>query len=189
MEVKKERGIPLAVPVAAAWDFIQDVEAAASCFPGASITERLGDTKFKGKVRLKLGPVTADFAGAVEIAEIDAAGHRIVVAGSGTDSISASRASMELRAVVEDRGDAGSEVVGHTTVSVTGKLATLGGRMMDSVADRLLDRFAASFTEKAIAHAATAPAAQTASAPTGDLNVIALMLGTLWDRIKRLFGG
>ena len=61
--------------------------------------------------------------------------------------------------------------------------------MMDSVADRLLDRFAASFTEKAIAHAATAPAAQTASAPTGDLNVIALMLGTLWDRIKRLFGG
>ena len=104
MEVKKERGIPLAVPVAAAWDFIQDVEAAASCFPGASITERLGDTKFKGKVRLKLGPVTADFAGAVEIAEIDAAGHRIVVAGSGTDSISASRASMELRAVVEEPG-------------------------------------------------------------------------------------
>ena len=189
MDVKKERRIPLPVPVAAAWDYIQDVEAAAACFPGASITEKLSDTKFKGKVRLKLGPVTADFAGTVEITEIDPASHRLVFAGSGTDSISASRASMELHAVVEDRGDAAAEVVGQSTISVTGKLATLGGRMMESVAARLLDQFAASFTEKATAHAASAPPAEATPAPARELNMIALVFGAIWDRIKRLFGG
>lgn len=193
MELKKQRGIALAVPAATAWDFIQDLEAAASCFPGASITERLGDGKFNGKVRIKLGPVTAQFAGVVEITELDPSSHTIVIAGSGTDGISASRASMELRAVVEDRGDAGSAVIGQTTVTVTGKLATLGGRMIDSVADRLLDQFAASFTDKVSAHAAIPPASaaeapETAPEPPKELNVAALILSVLWDRIKRLFG-
>ena len=54
--------------------------------------------------------------------------------------LSAQPASIEALADL-DRGDAGSAVIGQTTVTVTGKLATLGGRMIDSVADRLLDQF------------------------------------------------
>lgn len=192
MEVKKERVIPLSVPAGVAWDFTSNIEAIASCMPGATITEKVGDDSYNGKIRVKIGPVTSDFKGVIEIKELNAANRTMVLAGSGGDTKGTSKASMELYTSVKDNGDGTCELRGRSVVTVTGKLATFGGRMMDDISEALLDQFIANLTDRVTAGAsawgAEAGAETAAPAPAKELNAMALVFGALWRWIKSLFG-
>ena len=154
-------------PAAAAWEFLQDIEAVAGCMPGAKITERLGDGQFKGTVTVKIGPATMAFRGDVAVRDIDAAARSLTLVAKGTDTTGTSGASMDLKARVEPAGDTASTLVGNSEVSMSGKAAAFGGRMMSSVADQLMQQFAANFAAQVAARqAAAAPDAVTAGEGT-----------------------
>ncbi len=143
------------------WALLQDIEAVAGCMPGARITERIDATHYKGTVWIKLGPANLSFRGEIEVRRLDAATRSLQLVAKGTDTTGGSAASMDLTARVEAIGATGCNLVGTSEVSMSGKAAAFGGRVMEPVADQILGQFAANF-------AAKAQAMQAAAAPAGD---------------------
>jgi hypothetical protein len=162
MMVEIEKSYPMPASADVTWELLQNVEGVAACMPGAKITERLGDGRYKGTVTVKVGPAMLSFRGEVETKGVDPATRALQLLAKGTDSTGSSGASMEMTARVEAAG-ALSTLVGSSVVSMSGKAAAFGGRMMSTVADQILKQFADNFAARATALQASAPQAQRAS--------------------------
>jgi len=192
----------------ATWGFLQDVEAVAQCMPGATITERIDERHFKGTVTMRIGPASMSFRGDVEVTQIDSGARTLRLLGKGTDTTGTSGASMDLTARIEDAGDA-SNLVGTSQVSMSGKAAAFGARVVSSVADQILKQFAANFAarvaalggkppsgasaavgsgEPAAGASAAAPAPASQRAASRELNGLALMWAVFKDWLRALFG-
>jgi len=184
MKVQLDKSFPIAGPPEAAWAVLQDVEAVAGCMPGADITERVDDSHYKGTVNVRVGPAKMSFRGELEVQDIDPSARSLRLIGKGTDSTGTSGASMDLLARI-DAADGGlSTLVGSSEVSMSGKAASFGGRMMQSVADRILAEFADNFAARvAVPSAAEAGAAK----PAKELNALALVWGVFKDWLRGLF--
>jgi len=207
MNVELERTFPVPGAADVAWGFLQDIAAVAACMPGAKITEKLADDRFKGTVTVKVGPATMSFRGEVTVRDIDPATHSLKLLGKGTDSTGTSGASMDLAARIDAAGPGASNLVGKSDVSMSGKAAAFGGRMMTSVADQVLKQFADNFAAQVAARAAqpTGPATSAATAdppastsaaapsptppaPAAELDGLALLWAALKDWLRGLFG-
>jgi carbon monoxide dehydrogenase subunit G len=145
MKVQIDKTFPMPCSAPAAWVFLQDLEAVAGCMPGAKITERLDEGRYKGTVTVKVGPAKLSFNGEVEMKDVDQATRTLRLLGKGTDKSGSSSASMKLTARVEDGEGGQCNLVGTSEVSMSGKAATFGGRMINSVSDQILKQFAANF--------------------------------------------
>ena len=193
MKVDLQKSFPLPASRDVAWLFLQNIEAVAQCMPGAKITERIDDTHFKGTVNLRVGPVTMAFRGEVEVKAIDPATRTLHLVGRGTDITGTSGASMDLNARIEATG-ASSNLVGVSSVSMSGKAAAFGGRMMNSVADRVLNQFADNFALQVAALEAqqasassAAPAVAAAPPMSQELNGLNLVWVIVKDWLRTLF--
>jgi carbon monoxide dehydrogenase subunit G len=159
MKVQLEKSFPMPGSADKAWALLQDIEAVAVCMPGAKITERIDAQHYKGTVSIKLGPANLSFRGEIEVKALDGAAHSLQLFAKGTDTTGSSAASMDLTARVE-AVDAGScNLVGTSEVSMSGKAAAFGGRVMGPVSDQILGQFAGNFAAKVQAmQAQAAPA-------------------------------
>jgi len=181
-----------ALPAAAdlSWQFLQDIAAVGACMPGAKITERLDDTHYKGTVTVRVGPATMNFRGDIEVRELDAATRTLRLIGKGSDTTGTSGAAIDLTARVEAAEGGGSNLVGKSEASVSGKAAAFGGRMMNSVADQVLQQFAANFAAQVellkAQQAGTAPVAAPPPAQH-ELNGLALLWTILKNWVRGLF--
>ena len=164
MEVVIDKQYPIPASPEQGWQVLSDVVDLATCMPGASITEKLDETHYKGSVKVKVGPANAAFAGDIEIQGIDAALKEIRMLGKGADR-GGSSASMQLTASLVAVPDGSTSLVGKATVIVNGKFAQFGGRMMTSVSDMILQQFADNFSIKA--QAAVLQTAQAATPQAG----------------------
>jgi carbon monoxide dehydrogenase subunit G len=206
MKVELQKSYPMPCSADVAWEFLQNVEAVAGCMPGAKITERLEDGRYKGTVTVRVGPATMSFRGEVEMKDVDPAARTLRLIGRGTDSTGSSGASMNLSARVEEAAGGLSTLVGASEVSMSGKAAAFGGRMMNTVADQILKQFADNFAAQVgaiqarrAAAAATGdnPAVAAAAAPapvpaaasaSAELNGLALAWAVFTDWLRSLFG-
>lgn len=191
MKVQLEKSFPLPASADAAWVLLQDVEAVAGCMPGARITERVDESHYRGTVTVKLGPASLAFRGEVEVREVDSAARVLRLVGRGTDTTGTSGAGMDLHARIE-AVDAGScRLQGNAEVSVSGKAATFGGRLMQGVADQVLQQFVANFSarlpavQEGTVAAAESAAASVQAPPT--LNGLALLWAMVRDWFHQLF--
>ena len=158
MEVKLDKRYPVDASVEQAWAVLSDIRAVATCMPGAQITEQVDDTHYKGTVKTKIGPASMQFNGDIEVLGLDLATRSLQMLGKGADR-GGSSASMKLSATVEAGESPGSSVlVGQATVTVSGKLAQFGSRLLVPVSDAMLAQFADHF--RAAAAAVPAPAAE-----------------------------
>lgn len=193
MKVKLEKTFPMPASADTAWALLQDIEGVAGCMPGAKVTERVDDQHYKGTVAVKLGPASLSFRGDIEVKAIDASARTLQLFAKGTDTTGGSGASMDLTARVEAGDAATCNLVGTSEVSMSGKAATFGARLMGPVSDQILGRFAANFATQvqamqAQAGAAGAPAAAAAPAETRPLNGLALVWAVIKDWFRSLFG-
>jgi len=218
MQVVLEKEYPVAAPLYAAWQVLSDVQALATCMPGASITEKIDDTHFKGQVKVKVGPASANFGGDIELKGVDAAAYQIQMLGKGADK-GGSSASMDLTASLVAVDATSCKLVGKAEVTVTGKFAQFGGRMMNSVSDMILGQFAQNFSNRAqmqamqqsakpMAGESSAQSGGSSAAPNGPAAEAATdidaanhaqgkaapvqelnAIGLLWGLIKRFFAG
>ncbi|HFA50612.1 MAG TPA: hypothetical protein ENJ95_16520 [Bacteroidetes bacterium] len=129
------------------WEYLSDPEKIVPCVPGATLTEKTDERHFKGKVSFKLGPVKAAFDGKVAIEELDAATHRMVMKGSGTDAKGKGSADMVIDCRLAEK-DGGTEVNYGMEVNITGKLAQFGARLIGDVTEQLMDQFVQNFKNK-----------------------------------------
>ena len=175
MEVKLEKRYPLEVDEARAWAVLRDVPTTAGCMPGATITEQVDATHYKGTVKVKVGPANAAFAGDIEVQGLDDAARKLQLMAKGADR-GGSSASMNLTATIEPGDQPGHSVLfGDAAVIVNGKFAQFGGRMMVQVSDMLLAQFADNFRAAAAALPVVEQGGAAAAAPvaTGDPGPVA----------------
>ena len=144
MELKSE--FRVGIPVEQAWSTLTDVEFIAPCMPGAQLTEIDGD-EFKGGVKVKVGPITAQYKGSAKFVELDEANRRIVLEASGRDSRGAGNAAAEVTAEMTPDGD-GTVVSIATDLKVTGKVAQFGRGVMADVTEKLIGQFVDSLEQK-----------------------------------------
>jgi carbon monoxide dehydrogenase subunit G len=157
MEVKLDKRYPIEASPAQVWAVLRDVRSVAGCMPGAAITDQIDATHYKGAVKVKIGPALAAFAGDIEVLALDEASHSTQLLGKGADR-SGSTAAMNLSARVEPGEAAGQSVlVGEALVTVNGKFAQFGSRMMVQVGDMILGQFADNFRIAAAAIPAPEP--------------------------------
>ena len=116
--------------------------------PGAKITERLPTGGYKGTVSVRVGPAAMSFRGELEVRDVDPAAHSLRLVAKGTDTTGTSGAAMDLAARIETAAEGTCNLVGKSEVSMSGKAAAFGGRMMTSVAEQVLKQFADNFTRK-----------------------------------------
>jgi carbon monoxide dehydrogenase subunit G len=127
------------VPVEQAWDVLLDVERIAPCMPGAQLQEVEGE-EYRGIVKVKVGPITAQYKGAARIVEADVATRRIVIKAEGRDTRGQGNAAAIVTASLK-ADDTGTEVGIDTDLHVTGKVAQFGRGVMADVSSKLLAQF------------------------------------------------
>ena len=176
-------------PIAKVWSYLSDPTKIVSCVPGASITETIDEKNYKGGVTTKFGPVKASYAGDIEILEMNDSDHVMKLYGKGLDSKGKGSAEMNMVGELIDNGGS-TDVKFSMEVSIVGKLAQFGSRLINDVSDQLLDQFVASFKQKLAADTgdATATAAVEAESSDNSVNAFALMWAVIKGFFARLFG-
>jgi uncharacterized protein len=141
------------------WAALNDVGILKQCIPGCESLEKTSDTDMNAKVKLQIGPVKAAFSGKVKLSDLDPPnGYRI--SGEGDGGVAGYAKGGATVRLAED--GSGTLMTYDVKADIGGKLAQLGGRLIDSTAKRLADEF----FEKFVAIVGPMPAgAGTSSEP------------------------
>jgi carbon monoxide dehydrogenase subunit G len=138
MKLENEFVVP--VPRDQAWDVLMDVERIAPCMPGATFDGFEGDS-FKGRVKVKLGPITVTYGGVARFVERDKEAGRAVIDASGKEARGSGTANATIETVLLDQGDS-TLVKVVTDLNITGKPAQFGRGVMVEVGTKILGQFA-----------------------------------------------
>ena len=165
----------VSVPVETAWAVLTDVERIAPCLPGAQLQEIEGD-EYRGIVKVKVGPITAQYKGKATFVEKDDAAHKAVLEASGRDTRGQGNASATITAQLEPSGD-GTHVTVTTDLTVTGKVAQFGRGVLADVSAKLLGQFVDNLeqtvlTDDALAAAEVVEEAEQATLAAADGTVV-----------------
>jgi carbon monoxide dehydrogenase subunit G len=137
MELNNE--FRVGVPPSHAWAVLTDVERIAPCMPGAQLEEIEGD-EYRGVVKVKVGPITAQYKGKATFVEQDEAAGRAVLRAEGRDTRGQGNANATITATLTPDGD-GTKVVVATDLTITGKVAQFGRGVLADVSAKLLGQF------------------------------------------------
>ncbi len=150
------------VAIAEAWNVLTNVERIAPCLPGAQLQEVEGET-YRGAVKVKVGPIQAQFKGQASFVEKDDVNYKVVLKGEGRDTGGKGNASAVITAQLTAIDAASTQVNVNTDLSITGKVAQFGRGALADVSDKLLAQFSDNLNNLI----ASEPAAATpAPAPT-----------------------
>jgi len=128
-------------PIDHTWVVLTDVERIAPCLPGAQLQEVEGN-EYRGIVKIKVGPITAQYKGAATFAEKNDDEHRAVLNAKGRDTRGAGNAEAVITATLEEVSESSTRVSVHTDLKVTGKVAQFGRGVMADVSAKLMGQFA-----------------------------------------------
>lgn len=157
------------------WAALNDPEILRQCIPGCQSIEKLSDTDMAAKVLLQVGPVRATFTGKVTLSDLDPPnGYKI--SGEGSGGV-AGHAKGSARVRLKDDGPDATLLSYEVKADVGGKLAQLGGRLIDSTAKKLAGEFFEKFGTVVGGPAAPVTAASAATPKTWWQRLIAWLLG------------
>lgn len=184
-----------------AWRLLTDLERVAPCFPGAELGEAIGDGMYRADFKVKLGPVSLNFAGKVGFVELHEDRGLVVIKASGSDTKGRGGAQGTVRCQLA--ADAGATSVAlDSSVDLSGSVAQYGrGQgMITDLTQQLVNRFAANIEALTASpgSSGTSPVASSpeapkpASAAVQGAEVGGLLAGALWRAVlrflARLFG-
>lgn len=181
--MKLRNEVVVAAPLEETWRTLLDVARVVRALPGASIEADGVEGVYRGTMRVKLGPVTAEYTGAATLEDADE-DERVAtfrVQGREARGHGTATATITNRLVPEETG--GTRVIVETELDITGKAAQFGRGILEDVSSRLLDQFASRLEAEVLggeASKADGPAA--ARADVLDLG------GAAWRPLLRRYG-
>jgi uncharacterized protein len=192
-----ENSFSVGAPPERVFAYLLDVNKIVGCVPGAELAEVVDPTTFKGKVKIKVGPITVAYDGTARIADRDDTHHSATLEAEGRETTGPGSARAKAVMSVEADG-AGSIVKIVTDYSVAGRVAQFGRGVMEDVSRRIVNDMAACIKANveagerggAAGTSAGGPGAAAAAAPTATarpVNAIGLLFSVLWARLTRLF--
>jgi carbon monoxide dehydrogenase subunit G len=137
--MKIDNQFRVSLPIGRAWEVLTDLPAIAPCMPGAQLTGSEGEV-YSGTIKVKVGPVTTEYAGTATFAEKDPDGFYAVINAKGREARGAGNASATITAQLSDEGEHTLVRVG-TDLKISGKVAQLGSGMIAEVSEKLLGQF------------------------------------------------
>jgi aerobic carbon-monoxide dehydrogenase small subunit len=170
----------LAHPLDAVWQLMADPDAVARSMPGMSLDGPPQDDKLKGRFEVKIGPISASFAGEGTLTRI-ASEHRQIIEGRGGDRKSGSRVSGSVDYRLQKALDASAAEATRVDVVMsyvlTGPLAQIGrSRMVRDLVRRIGEAFAQNLDAQL-----RDPTAKLPAAPLGGLSLLARVFA---DRLR-----
>jgi carbon monoxide dehydrogenase subunit G len=195
MQIENE--FEVGAPPDRVYAFLLDVNRVVTCMPGAELSEVVDPTTFRGKVRIKVGPITVAYNGTARIADRDESARVATLEAEGRETTGPGSARASARMSVEE-ASGGSRVRLVTDYTVAGRIANFGRGVMEDVSRRLVSQMADCIKASLEVAEAPAPAAEErpeAAAPAAaeppparPVNALSLFFAVLWDRLRRLFG-
>lgn len=175
MQIQNHFDIPL--PPAAAWPILMNVPDTAACFPGTSDIEEISQDHYKGRVTVKLGPLTMVFAGKLHIENRDDTTHSAAIKAAWNETKGRGNANTVTRFALSEQ-DGGTRVTLTSDLQLAGQVAQYGRGvgMISAISEQLI----ATFAENLRARIQRGDAAQTASEISG----LTLMAKSLRNRVK-----
>jgi carbon monoxide dehydrogenase subunit G len=128
-------------PIAKVWPFLTDVPRLTTCMPDVHYTGPVDDKTYGVKVDVKVGPVAVSYSATIHIDSIDDAAHAVTMTIQGTEAKGRGGVRATMTAQAEDRGET-TFVRLHTQAQISGIIATVGGRLVESVAKKMTAEFA-----------------------------------------------
>ena len=153
-------------PIDRVWRYVLDVEKVAPCMPGAELTDVVDETTWKGRVAVKLGPVSMSFAGTVKLQERDDDAHRVVLKADGREQRGRGAASALVTANLEPAGE-GTKVAFVSDITITGAAAQYGRGMIQDISSKLTGQFASCLQTNIAAEQSAATAAKATDPAEG----------------------
>lgn len=144
MELQNEFTVP--APVSEVWKTLLDVKGIVPCIPGATV-DRVEDDEVAGRVKVKVGPITASYAGTARFVAKDESAHRFVLDATGRETRGSGSASATVEVQMSEQGSSTHVTVG-TTLEISGRQAQFGRGVMADVASKLIEQFAACLASK-----------------------------------------
>lgn len=138
------------------WEHLIDPQKVMDCVPGVSVDEKVGDNHYKGKVGMKFGPMGVQYDADIYYKEIDKDNRKIIITGDGVDSKGKGNAEMMMTINLADADDGGTRLDSVMDVTINGKIAQFGSRLITTVSNQLFKQFATNFTKKLAEAEATA---------------------------------
>ncbi len=170
----------IAAPRARVFAALNDAEILRRSIPGCEALEKISDTDMNARVVVRVGPVKANFSGKVKLSDLDPPrDYRIQGEGSGG---AAGFARGGARVRLEDDGAIATLLTYDVDAEIGGKIAQLGGRMIDGAAKKLADEFFGNFSSIVGAPANDAPAP-----PEPRKGWLARMASAIWARLRPIF--
>jgi len=208
-----EESFRVEAPVETVWAFLVDPERVVECLPGAELTGVVDEDTVRGRIRVSVGPVKAEYAGTATFADVDDDAHRVRIEATGEEAKGPGSASMTMESTVTG-AEGGAEVRVTADVEVAGKIVQFGRGMIQTVSQQLFRKFTecarstlegsdaepggASAPEEDAPGAATtdpSPEARDADDRGGDperdddsLNVLSLLFSAVAEKLRGLFG-
>jgi carbon monoxide dehydrogenase subunit G len=161
--MKIDNRFTVSAPIDQAWAVLTDLEGIAPCMPGAQLTG-VQDNVYSGKVKIKVGPVTSEYAGTARFVEKDDADYRAVINAAGRDSRGAGNATATITAQLRAEG-AHTAVSVETDLKITGKIAQFGSGVIKEISEKLLGQFVDCLEGKLTADVAPTAAPPAAAPP------------------------
>lgn len=176
--------------------YLLDVNKVVGCVPGAELTEVVDASTFKGKVKVKVGPITVAYNGTARISERDDARRSATLTAEGRETTGPGSARASATMSVETAGE-GSLITISTDYHVAGRVAQFGRGVMEDVSKRLINEMASCIqanleaddppeddVSAAVARASAPPAPVTAK----PVSAFSLFWHLVRLRVARLFG-
>jgi uncharacterized protein len=187
-----ENSFQVGAPPDKVFSYLLDINKVAGCVPGAELSEVVDPTTFKGKVKVKVGPITVAYNGAARIAERNDAGRSATLTAEGRETTGPGSARATAQMTVEP-AEGGSMVKIVTEYHVAGRVAQFGRGVMEDVSRRMVNEMATCI--KANLEAPSAPSAVAGGAPAPppaqaakQINAFSLLVDLIKLRLQRLFG-
>jgi len=124
------------------WAFLIDPTRVVQCLPGAELLTQEDARTFTGRIRVKVGPVTAAYRGRAHFEEVDEAARRVRLTGDGQESAGGGGAKLKMTSSVTALPNGGARVQVESEVEVVGRLVQFGRGMMEEVSRQIFQQFA-----------------------------------------------
>ena len=162
------------------WNYFNDPQKVAPCLPGAELTQVVDPNNFKGKVKIKMGPVSLSFAGTLQVISRNKGSHTIVMKGVGGEEKGKGQAEANVTASLVSAPGTGTTVNIVQDITMSGAVAQYGRGMMGDVTTVLMNQFAKCLGNAVQGKGTGAPKAASGFGIAAQSTAVGM---------KRLFGG
>ena len=171
-------------PIEAVWAFMMDPQAVARCMPGAELGEVVDERTFEGNIKVKVGAVTASYAGRVQFVEVDEASRYVSMTAEGKET-GGGTAMGTMSSQLTTLDDGRVQVVAEASVDLTGRVAQVGRGLIQGVSHQLFLQFVA--CAKQTLEATGGSEATTAPENAGPVNILPVILRAIWSGVSGFF--